>query len=1243
MSLPTQPFSVSSPAASQRGFALVIALSLMSFVLLLVLSLSTLIQVENRSASTSGAQLEARLNAQLGAMIALGDLQRYTGPDQRVTARSDILVAPGEIGSAGQERWTGVWSSKSDTADSLDTVDGLNNRQPVWLVSGENPDAFRPLSGTTVALATVGKSVIDKSVNGTDDTVRVETEVILGSGDNVSGRYAYWVSDEGIKARVNLADPHLDSTDPDAEYYRNAMAQVADPTAVSNVEGNQILTATDSRWKNATLDPSTISTLKNIPMFLEPDLGGANLDGVNREFFHDFTVHSSGVLANVKDGGLKRDLSTALLALPPDLLGPMFPPASSESEPGQMDPGGPKWEQLSDYYQLAKANAGSVSDTISLRMPTNEQVGFTPVVTRWNFMVQGFAERNPTAEASGNWCLNSDPSTPLGSDVADWAGGTWLQANGYRYSLGMFPLITLWNPYDRDMVIGDLGLEIELPAISVVDSPGSSNVVAELLSPVWHGDEIWRWTIKFVIRGVTLRAGEAVNFSPPSNSYFDRDNPTNNVLVPRGGGDYVNGFFTAPVASTSAVDFFEGTSSPSYTWNWGSLSKLSLNFSSNGSLWNQLIMLYSSTDLVSNQFPKEGRFKLISFPGTGKFTAGAYNQLRIILNNRLAGNESNGLFNEHLKLADPNNINYVHNPSNPNIIYANPFILPSGQSNGIGDPREGTSYFDDFVGPLGDSKVAIHMGSVDIIEGPLLQHNLLSRRNPFGCFAVMKFPEVPYFANREIASHIFRNMNPTAPVIHHEPNVTHNNQGLMETPLYTRGKIARWVDSTREEYYNENIKAGTEWDYGFVGLSNTATEGSRKFILYEVPDELPVSLGQLSHVNLMNYDVMSSGEDIPAIGNRMADNGSKWHSHTLQLYATPSYAIGNSGANPLLRLNETKRLEQFNRLGAFMQAGHYDYSYELNDVLWDEFFFSGIKDLGEAVTFPLPNSRLTLSDDSSTNLTLENRAAADLLLQGAFNVNSTSVAAWEAVLGAMRDIETMGVNPVEDDLRHNFSRFTTPLLDTPGEEPNLSSKDELAAGFRNLSDAQIAALAQEIVNQVRLRSATADANGQKYPFLSLSNFINRSTDTSSLAFALNGPLQAAIDAAEINGVATVASKDGLWSSAAKYPLYLESSGDNGVLDRPLVEGMPGFLMQSDILNKLGTVLQARSDTFSIRSYGSSQDALGGAESSRAYYEVVVQRTPDYLDDSDADYAQRLSNARPTSTLADATKSFPRVG
>ena len=1201
-------------STSTHGFALVIALSLMAFVLLLILSITTLVRVETQSSNIQLAQIEARMNAQLGAMVALGDLQRYAGPDQRVTARSDILLAPGQSGPAGQQRWTGVWSSKETTNDSFDQEDGLDSRQARWLVSGNGSDpnasTLDPnvvLTVEAVDLATSGGSVTDKSGINQDDTVKAPKVEILGENNVLEGHYAYWVSDEGVKARVNLADPHLDSADPEAEYYRTAMAQVADPTAVTNSDGIQLLTGTNSRWKDETRYPGKIGSLKNIPMFLEDDLGGVDLSNVSREFFHDFTVHSSGVLANTKDGGLKRDLSTALLSLPSDMQGPMFPPADANSTAGSMDPGGPKWEQLSDYYQLAKSNAQTSSSSINLRMPSNEQVGFTPVVTRSNFFIQGFAERNPTREAStppNEWCQDTT-GNGRGTAVADWTDGDWYYARGYRYSLGMFPLVTLWNPYDRDMVLGDLGLEFELPRIDIVDGTGSNISVAGVgqLTSKWNAtSEVRRFTVKFVIRGITLKAGEAVNFSPPSNSYYDNNNPTNNVLVARASAPSVTGFFTPPVASSSNAVFWDNPAQPSTNYGLWTKSRLSLNFVNGGSFWRQLVMLYQSPELSNNnQFLSENRFKLMISRAFGDFKNG-YRQPRVILTNRLVGSDMTGLYNEHITTG-AGNTNYY-----------NPFLFAPTTSAS----SSGTSYFDDFVGPVGDSKVSVHLGSTDIIEGVMLQENGLSRRNPVGAFAAMKFPQVPIYVNQELESHLFLNMNPTAPVIHHEPNVTFQNQNYMATSVYTRGEVVPWVDATRSDFYNKNVKRGTDFTQAFVGLSNTAVDGSNKMILFEVPDNIPLSIGQLTHANLMNFDVLSDGLTLPAIGDIVEGNGGKWNSHTLQLYGTPTHAIGNSAANPLLSLRETERLDQFTRDGNQMQAGHYDYSYKLNEVLWDEFYFSGIKDPTQAVTFPLPNSRLQLSGFDSTNLIVENRAAAHLLLDGAFNINSTSVAAWESVLGAMRDIDTLGVNPSDADLRHNFARFSAPLLDTPGEKPEMSSKDELAAGFRNLSDTQIARLAQEIVNQVRLRSATPDANNFIHPFLSLSSFINRSTDISTPAFAYNGALQAAIDAAEINGSSIAGSGDGLWDSAIKYPLYYES-GDTPVVDRPLLEGMPGFLMQSDLLAKLGAFLQARSDTFIIRSYGSSLDAFGDTEKSRAYFEMVVQRSPSYVSSADADY------------------------
>ncbi len=77
-------------------------------------------------------------------------------------------------------------------------------------------------------------------------------------------------------------------------------------------------------------------------------------------------------------------------------------------------------------------------------------------------------------------------------------------------------------------------------------------------------------------------------------------------------------------------------------------------------------------------------------------------------------------------------------------------------------------------------------------------------------------------------------------------------------------------------------------------------------VLFEVPDNIPLSIGQLAHANLMNFDVFSAGSTSPAIGNRVEGVGGKWNSHTLQTYATPTYAIGNSLANPFLPLASTE-------------------------------------------------------------------------------------------------------------------------------------------------------------------------------------------------------------------------------------------------------------------------------------------------------------------------------------------------
>jgi hypothetical protein len=53
---------------------------------------------------------------------------------------------------------------------------------------------------------------------------------------------------------------------------------------------------------------------------------------------------------------------------------------------------------------------------------------------------------------------------------------------------------------------------------------------------------------------------------------------------------------------------------------------------------------------------------------------------------------------------------------------------------------------------------------------------------------------------------------------------------------------------------------------------------------------------------------------------------------------------------------------------------------------------------------------------------------------------------------------------------------------------------------------------------------------------------------------------------------------------------------------------PGWVMQSDILSPLAPVLTARSDTFTIRVMGETK----ANSPARAWVELVVQRTPDYV-------------------------------
>ncbi len=79
-----------SALPAPRGFALVVTVSLMILLALVAVGFLSLSAVSLRSSSPSLAQEEVKANARLALMLAIGELQKQLGPDQRITANGAI-------------------------------------------------------------------------------------------------------------------------------------------------------------------------------------------------------------------------------------------------------------------------------------------------------------------------------------------------------------------------------------------------------------------------------------------------------------------------------------------------------------------------------------------------------------------------------------------------------------------------------------------------------------------------------------------------------------------------------------------------------------------------------------------------------------------------------------------------------------------------------------------------------------------------------------------------------------------------------------------------------------------------------------------------------------------------------------------------------------------------------------------------------------------------------------------------
>ncbi len=373
---------------------------------------------------------------------------------------------------------------------------------------------------------------------------------------------------------------------------------------------------------------------------------------------------------------------------------------------------------------------------------------------------------------------------------------------------------------------------------------------------------------------------------------------------------------------------------------------------------------------------------------------------------------------------------------------------------------------------------------------------------------------------------------------------------------------------------------------------------TKPVILFDLPRKGVgvLSMGHLQHVKISDLVWHPSR----AIGNSLADPRIKLTSTVPDQLPHAGFTLSHIGQSPGAAAPDTwAAAARSILLDLPGESGEliYDVSYEVNHSLWDRYFISGTDAASVAefatdpLTHPLTNSRLELSGSGDVEETIDtlndfHRAASGLTISGGFNVNSISVDAWASVLAGNRRITPSGAMT-------SFSRIV--------------SDDESLC----LSDEQIRRLATAVVVEVKLRG----------PFLGMSDFVNRRLAADATGRC--GALEAAIQAAGLNAELTerFPLRD---DQAPMPPLQIPEPLDIDPALKPksTTWGTEKFITQGDILQTLGDSLVARSDTFVIRAYGESADRSGKPKS-RAWCEAVIQRVAEPVT---SDSTQQKRNA-----------------
>lgn len=1062
---------------ARPGFALISTLMLMILLAIICVGILGLSAVAVRNSSHEQAQAEAQANARMALMVALGSLQTHLGPDARVSARAETLGKDPRVGANVAAETPEAWWVGVSHSDGTTPLSG--SKDIVWLLSGADGG---PESALSNPVKMIGEGSLDLAALTGGRDIEAGRVKILDQSNRVTGAYAWFVDDNGMKAQLRASHP--DVYNEDGENFSGGVLPAAYNPSILEGMGD---------IGGATRDEiQRLGSLRDLVL-----IGAAK--AVARNKFFGYTTQSLGVLADVKNGGLKKDLS-----VPFDWQ----PTANAASNP-VFDRLFPRTGSVPSHFIVADRDRLNTSELSELNRD-NGYINFA-IFRDYYRLKDHLRTVNdvdciwPTGILRNSLLAGNDPGVYQG-DFGPHPKSSWDTVRSARHG-GL--------PYGNYRVNGNATIYRDNPILPIL-AFAQQNAWVTQHTPTQIRTHVQMFTSHY-------NAHNAGILISPS---------------PSGSGPRVNNY-------------------------------PQVKFTVSGTTLNDQAGLQGTLEVNATQiqFLQPGRAQVFGFDRNiqaGREDDGAAYSRNIAL---IVGES---VYKDHTGTFAPDSeLTAVFHLTNSNFVHG---VSLAGSSNRAYEASQ--VFYAPFVGQtvFGEPR-GIGTKKTVVTGGTGVNH---VARNAF----YLRSTREPGNAIRPLVDANIRAMW---------------NNPRWDAPLGLNMLASHSETSNIAPSENlPNMATSANGDgYSYMG-SDRDPSGYDRVVLFDIPRSDLVSLGQLQHAAAGRFSY------------------------------EPTYIVGNSYANLRIPLdnvvgsvNDTAFCAPRN-LPAIGNFNLFDASYIVNERLWDEYIFTTIPQSGSGPSLSstycesllsrnsfLPNARFIPYEPSGSTFSPETLSeegtgdgltgtgsffhnAGHLLVDGSFNINSTSVDAWEAFLSGTHGLPigqftTDGVLDGFTDVEGvRFPRAASHL----GGPMKTSGMDEnYWIGFRELTQPEVRELATEIVEQIRERGT----------FLTLGSFINRKLEDSEEG--KSGPLQAALDNTVNRNL------DAAFESPA-------GNHDNIAANSSQGAGFPGQLLQGDILQALSPYMTVRSDTFTIRAYGEARNPATGKVTATAYCEAVVQRFPD---------------------------------